>query len=232
MALNSKFLKNIMGVATISASTILVLNPSVADAREHKTRDTNRTASTRILFIFLCFFCSGCASTSVLFSPKIPKELICQQGNENLSSLVFWSTSWRSNQKDIELREIAAENGIKNFFGSSNCFADIHIQRTSGEFKEINQIATQKQHTFNRVVTITVHELGPTLRFLESPALINGGTEVVLSITSYSFSPLVKRDDFNVYWQNGGSGVIKGVSTLSADMEGALASALKFRSDH
>jgi hypothetical protein len=45
MVSNRLVFKNLMGVAVISAFTILAIHPTSADARERKTRDTNRTAT-------------------------------------------------------------------------------------------------------------------------------------------------------------------------------------------
>lgn len=74
---------------------------------------------------------------------------------------------------------------------------------------------------------IAVRELGPVVRLLSSAALVEGSTHVVLDVTEYSPPASTNPREFSVNWQNGGPGVIKGVSSLPADMEAALAAALQ-----
>ena len=76
-----------------------------------------------------------------------------------------------------------------------------------------------------KVVVVAVRELGPTVR-IGSPALVEGGTEVVLDLTAYESAKSMPRA-FSVYWRNGGPGVVKGVATLPQDMQAALVAGLQ-----
>jgi hypothetical protein len=77
------------------------------------------------------------------------------------------------------------------------------------------------------VVTIAVRELGPVIKLLASPALIDGGTEVVLHIAEHTLPSQKLTRVFTIHWQNGGPGVIKGVESLSDDIRFALVHALQ-----
>jgi hypothetical protein len=75
---------------------------------------------------------------------------------------------------------------------------------------------------FNKMVTISLRELGPVVKLLSSLALIEGGTEAVFQIAEYLLPEENQTRTFTVHWQNGGPGVIKGVASLPQDMQAAL----------
>jgi hypothetical protein len=77
------------------------------------------------------------------------------------------------------------------------------------------------------VLFITVRELGPIVKIFSSPALLEGGTDVVLEIRAVSPSTGQTSANFIAHWQNGGPWVIKGVATLEQDIASALQEALK-----
>ncbi len=60
------------------------------------------------------------------------------------------------------------------------------------------------------------------IKLLSSLTLIEGSTEVVLQVAEYIPSDEALNRTFTVHWQNGGPGVIKGVSSLPQDMQAAL----------
>jgi hypothetical protein len=80
---------------------------------------------------------------------------------------------------------------------------------------------------FDKVIAITLRELGPVIKLLSSPVLIDGGTEVMLQVAEYISPGDVQTRAFTVRWQNGGPGVIKGVATLPQDMQAALVMGLQ-----
>jgi hypothetical protein len=80
---------------------------------------------------------------------------------------------------------------------------------------------------FNTVVTITVRELGPVVMLLSSASLVEGGTVVVLEVTSRQPRLPNQPREFTVHWRNGGPGIVKGVASLSDDMSAALRSGLQ-----
>ncbi|AUB83003.1 hypothetical protein THSYN_20010 [Candidatus Thiodictyon syntrophicum] len=73
---------------------------------------------------------------------------------------------------------------------------------------------------------IRVRELGPTVKIGASPALLEGGTEVVLDVSEFLPGRTTPRT-FTVEWRNGGPGVLKGVASLPQDMQAALAAGLQ-----
>ena len=62
---------------------------------------------------------------------------------------------------------------------------------------------------------------------MSSAALVDGGTEVLLSISVYSPQSAAELRQFTVHWQDGGPGVVKGVASLPADMRAALQAGLQ-----
>jgi len=168
-----------------------------------------------IAVLGLCFALAGCASTTVQTTGPATRPL-CRV---DLSALVVWEPKWRPDQKDVPEREAAAQRGIERFFFDSGCFADTEIRRNDDRMLEIGA---------DRLVAIRVRELGPVVRLLGSPALIDGGTEVVLEVKVLDARTLEILADLRTHWQHGGPGVIKGVGTLEDDMRAALAAVMTF----
>src|SRR5215207_6860562 len=145
------------------------------------------TSPKRLGHYFSAVLCSvflaGCASTTVTMNPS-PQAPVCERA---ATALVLWAPEWRSDQKDVAQREAAAATGLKNFLDSSGCFARSELRRipslTPGGISA--QLASQVG-SFNRVVVIGVRELGPVVKLLSSAALLEGGTEAVLRVTTYA----------------------------------------------
>lgn len=95
---------------------------------------------------------------------------------------------------------------------------NLHVM--TGEADTVNGL-------FDKVVTITVRELGPVIKLLASLALIDGGTEVLLHIAEHILPSQKQTWAFTIHWQNGGPGVIKGVESLSDDMRFPVVHALQ-----
>jgi hypothetical protein len=188
-------------------------------------------ATQRALVLAAGLAVAGCASTSVTLTPPVPQASSCQASTEQLTALVLWGVEWRPDQKDVPRRELAAEQGIKSFFGGSSCFTRADVRRVPStsvaQSEQVPRLAATAQNRPDRVLVITVHELGPVLRLLSSWALVEGGTEVVLDVSEHDLTRAMPPQEFKVHWQNGGPGVIKGVASLPADMEAALTASLK-----
>ena len=186
------------------------------------------TPPKRLGQYFSAVLCSvllaGCASTAVTLNPS-PQAPVCDRA---ATALVLWAPEWRSDQKDIAQREAAAATGLNNFLDSSGCFARSELRRipnlTSGSIS--TQLASQGG-SFNRVVVIGVRELGPVVKLLSSAALLEGGTEAVLQVTTYAMPGMGQPREFTVHWRNGGPGVVKGVAGLPEDMQAALFAGLQ-----
>jgi hypothetical protein len=166
----------------------------------------------------------GCAATTTAQLSPAPQAPVC---GKSTTAVVFWTTRWRADQKDVPAREAAAADGINAFFGTSGCFKSVSIQHLQQHSMETIQTAVEQATTDQaKVVLIAIRELGPTVRIGGSPALIEGGTEVVLDISEYEAAKAAPRR-FTVAWRNGGPGVLKGVASLPHDMQAALATGLQ-----
>ena len=177
---------------------------------------------------------SGCASTHFQVTGQVPHQPLCQPVGEQASALVFWGPKWRPDQKEVPLREAAAQRGIEQFFSTSECFAKVRVIRKVGDREsielppaEVPGLAATYASAPVHVLFITVRELGPIVKLFSSLALVEGGTDVVLEIRAVSPSTGQTTADFTAHWQNGGPWVIKGVSTLEQDIASALQEALK-----
>lgn len=186
------------------------------------------------LILVLVLVLSGCASTHFQITGQAPRHPLCQGLNEQASALVFWGPKWRPDQKNVPLREAAAQRGIERFFSTSKCFAQVRVIRKIGDREsidlppaEIPALAGAYGFTPNQLLFITVRELGPIVKLFSSLALVEGGTDVVLEIRAVSPSTGQTMTNFTAHWQNGGPWAIKGVATLEQDMASALQEALK-----
>ncbi len=184
--------------------------------------------SARIATLLSTCLCSAllaaCASTAVTFTPS-PQSPVCDRG---ATALVLWAPQWRPDQKDVAAREEAAASGLSSFFAGSGCFARTELRRPSNlsPTTVASELAASGGQ-FNTVVTIAVRELGPVVKLLSSAALVEGGTEVVLQVSSRSLQSTERTREFTVHWRSGGPGVVKGVASLPSDMSATLRSGLQ-----
>jgi len=171
---------------------------------------------------------AGCAATTSFTFTPAPQPAVCQRGSQSLNALVLWGGKWRIDQKEVNDREVAAQAGIDRFFRESGCFAQVKVHRLASAPEPAAQAAAAADPaTIHLVLVILVRELGPIVRLGSSAALIEGGTEVVLAISVYEPRASTPVRAFSSHWQNGGPGVLKGVASLPADMESALAASLQ-----
>jgi hypothetical protein len=167
---------------------------------------------------------SACASTDVAVSPS-PQEPVCDR---SATALILWAPQWRPDQKDVAAREAAAASGLGGFFAGSECFARAELRRVArlGPSAVDSELGASNAR-FDAVVTLAVRELGPVVRLLSSAALVEGGTEVVLQVTSRRLQSPGPAREFTVHWRHGGPGVVKGVASLPDDMSAALRAGLR-----
>jgi hypothetical protein len=165
----------------------------------------------------------ACASTTRVTLTPPAQEPVCQS-QAAVKAAVLWRTRWRADQKDVTEREAAAGQGITRFFAEAGCFASVGVART-----EAGGSAFDVPAGADRLVVLTVRELGPTVRLLSSAALVEGGTEAVVDVAVYRPGQREPQQQFSIHWQDGGPGVVKGVQTLPADMAAALKAGLQAR---
>ena len=167
-----------------------------------------------------CLLLAGCSTTVATLNPS-PQKPVCERGS---NALVLWETQWRQNQKDIAEREFAAETGLRQFLVQSGCFAHAEVRRmNTHDLKPLKG----SDGRFDKVISITVREIGPIVMLFSTDGMIEGGTEVVFDITEYALPELNPKRQFAVNWFNGGALVIKGVESLPNDMQEALGIGMK-----
>jgi hypothetical protein len=143
------------------------------------------------------------------------------------NAVVLWSAKWRPDQKDVIAREAAAADGLARFFEKSGCFSSAALRRLPEISKQAIEGTVAEAATRNeKLVLISVRELGPTVKIGSSLALVDGATEVVLDVSEYVPTRPAPRT-FTVQWRSGGPGVLKGVATLPQDMQAALTAGLQ-----
>jgi len=181
----------------------------------------------------VCVALVGCAATTKVDTTGMAlKEPLCRAGGEKLSALVYWGPQWRPDQKEPPAREAAAQRGIQAFFAGSDCLVLADLRRLPGERSaevpsdaELLRLASSAAPLPDRVMLIVVRELGPKL-VIGIPALVEGGTEVVVDVRVLNVRSSKSMADVRTHWQNGGTFIIKGVKTLEEDMGAALRSTL------
>jgi hypothetical protein len=190
-----------------------------------------RTASSLVLACLIAAI-TGCASTRVETSGKAMTAPLCRPHGEKIVVLALWATKWRHDQKEPQLREAVALQGLEDFFATVGCVETSEIRRlptpdesNSPSDEQLREIASTAKPIPDRVVLVTVRELGPKL-LIGIPNIIEGGTEVVLEIRVIDSDAAQPLADFKTHWKNGGRFVVKGVKSLPQDMKSALHTAL------
>lgn len=167
----------------------------------------------------------ACASTTTSQLVPSPQSPVCQS---SANAIVLWVPHWRPDQKDVPAREAAAAEGIAQFFAKSGCFSSTVVQRvTQPSTASIAAEVAGARPRYEKLVVVTVHELGPIVKIGSSVALVEGGTEVVLELAEYRLPDPSPQRTFAVQWRDGGPGVIKGVASLPQDIQAALAAGMQ-----
>jgi hypothetical protein len=184
--------------------------------------------------LFLAGLLCSCSTTQVSTTGNEQGRAFCQSGGERLNALVLWGPIWRLDQKDVPLREQAALEGLQEFASSSGCFETTVIQRLAGgRNAEVPNaealIATVRaaRPMPDRVLVVTIRELGPVIQILGPIAVFGGGTEVVVDVERRNAKSGEVEAAIQTHWSNGGSFVLKSTRTLPNDMRSALQVALQ-----
>ena len=196
----------------------------------------SRLQTLRPMRSFICgsllaaAFLTGCASTKVETTGSPLKEPLCRTDSPSVSTLVYWGTKWRPDQKEPRLREAAALRGIQDFLSRSGCLSVIAVNRLTNEQlpesnEDLMRVASISDFKSQRVLLIVVRELGPRL-LVGIPVILEGGTEVLIDVRVINAATSESLATTQILWRNGGTFVIKGIKTLDQDMSAALRSAL------
>ncbi len=167
-----------------------------------------------------------CARQNITISPGRNSIATCAAAADRkprISAVVFWRTEWRINQKDVPLREKAAQQGIEQYFARSRCYRALSIQR----FGKNGLPAFDRFETEETRIFITVKELGPWVSVFGSFWLLEGGTEVQLEVALLPAKARTASEFAEIHWRHGGPWVIKGVASLPANLRSALAALLE-----
>ena len=178
---------------------------------------------------------AGCASTKVEITGSQLKAPLCETGAPPVSTLVYWSSKWRPDQKEPARREAAALRGIQDFLRRSRCLSVLSVNRLAtaqvpASDDALIRLASSANQKPERVLLIVVRELGPRL-LLGLPVIEEGGTEVLVDVRVLDGTTAKSLANTQTLWRNGGRFVIKGVKTLDQDMSAALAATLMFNQD-
>lgn len=185
-----------------------------------------------VIMMMFSLIMTACSVTKFNTTGLEYKQSFCQSSGEDLSAWVVWWPKWRADQKDVQLRELAAEQAIKRFFSDSLCYTNAIVMRENtatdvSVTESILRNARAHSSKPGRLIMITIRELGPVLQLHVAPVFISGGTEVVIDINILNITTGQSIAKFNAHWQNGGAFVIKGTTTLVEDLYSALESALR-----
>lgn len=177
------------------------------------------------LLVLIASTLGGCASTTTVQLVPSPQAPLCER---SANARILWAPHWRPDQKDVPAREGAAAKAIAQFFSESGCFSLAVVQRLADTSAAAIEAAVAEARTRDeRVVTITVRELGPIVKIGTTLALVEGATEVVVELSEYRPPDAVPRRTFTVQWRSGGAGIVKGVASLPQDMQAALSAAMQ-----
>ena len=173
---------------------------------------------------------SGCATTKVETTGSRLEQPLCRAGKPAVSTLVYWGPQWRPDQKEPQLREAAALQGIQDFLNRSGCIAVKGNHRLSWanqppSNEALLRLASESTAVPERVLFIVVRELGPRL-VVGIPAILEGGTEVLMDVRVLNPRTSEILASTQTLWRNGGPFVIKGVKTLDQDIGSALSAVL------
>ena len=185
------------------------------------------TATGRIPLVTFAFvmLLSGCATTRVDIAPSKPVNL-CQSIGREETALVLWRTQWRPDQKDVLERVQAADAGIRRFFTTSTCYTRASVRRVDTVAEpQLSADLMAREAQADVLVALKIMELGPVVKILASPSLVEGGTEVVFDLSVQRRGVPQGAGDYTVHWTNGGPGVVRGTGSLPDDMHDALAAA-------
>lgn len=94
---------------------------------------------------------------------------------------MLWAPQWRPEQKDVPKREVAAETSLKDFLQTSGCFKTFALRHLpSLTPAEVGAEVAAAHSRFNKMVLITLKELGLIIKLRSSFKLVDGGTEILL----------------------------------------------------
>jgi hypothetical protein len=191
----------------------------------------NNILKWKMLVMFaLTLTLAGCAATRITIHAIGDRPPLCRSQPSQPSALILWGAAWRSNQKEVSLREEIASRAISRFFADNACFSNVQLlksvnNRSAIELSDVEALkfaeATGKH--YDRVILLRVEELGPLLILYISPILWEGGTEAVIRVRLLNTATSALEADITTHWRESGAFVLKGTHSLERDLQAALA---------
>jgi hypothetical protein len=180
------------------------------------------------IIIFSLLLLSGCSSVKIDTAGSNNIAPICNPGDNIIITAILWGALWRPDQKEPQLRESMAKQGIDQFISETKCInvvsnRKIELEQNAPSNAKLIELVTV--NNTEQVIFILVRELGPTLE-IGIPAIITGHTETVLETKVINLPSQSVINDSKVHWRKGGMFVIKGTSSLPKDIASALKSIL------
>ena len=178
--------------------------------------------------IFGLLLLAGCSSVKVDTAGSNSIAPICNPDSNITNTAILWGTLWRPDQKEPQLRESMAKQGIEQFVSETKCInvisiRKIKIEQNAPSSKKILDSITE--NNAEQVLFILVRELGPTLE-IGIPAIVTGHSEAVVEVKLINLRSHSVINDSKIHWRQGGMFVIKGTGSLTNDMASALRSIL------
>ena len=141
-----------------------------------------------ILFLStaLLFMAGGCTSTTVTFHSTGTGPPLCRDSSRSAKTVIYWSTAWRADQKEITRREAIIAKGIDGFFRTTPCFSVQTISRTIDGRDVLllgdKDILASVPADVERIHILRFEELGPVLVLYLSPILWTSDLDIQLRV--------------------------------------------------
>lgn len=176
----------------------------------------------------------GCAATQVTTHAVGNTMSSTSAMATKQTALILWGTAWRTNQKEVALREGMAGRGITQYFSTAPCFSKVEILKSAAGREAVGMsdvealnFAAAAGKEYGLIILVRVEELGPLIMIHPSPVLWEGGTEVALRVRVLNTRTAALETDTAIHWRNSGPFVLKGTRTLEQDIQAALASVFR-----
>jgi len=179
--------------------------------------------------ILASFLLSGCAVTQTTIHATGVIPPLCQAHAKQESALVLWGTAWRTNQKEMQLREEKASKAISQFFGTRSCYATTIVLRTLAGRDTVTlsdieaiELSSALPDRYDKIILLRIEELGPLLMIYLSPILWEGGSEAAVRVRILDVNSGSLDADVAMRRRNSGAFVLRGTKHLEEDLKAAL----------
>lgn len=188
-----------------------------------------KTSSSLFTTSLLTLLLAACGTTQISMHSVGANPPLCESVAREESALVLWGPAWRTDQKDIPMREQMAENAIRKFFANNTCYPNPTILRSLAgknaatlSDAEVLKHAASLPNRFKKIILLRLEELGPVVTLNISPIPLVGATEVVFRTKVLNAGSAALDADVSTHWKSTQPYLLKGVKTLEQDFQDAL----------